>query len=709
MMYKILFYNFLICFICASDFTFNDIPIQVDGRIKPVDSYARNQLLNVYGKRSIDISAVDWLIELLMNKSNSLERNIFKIHNSEVVHALRLTPNKKHIYNYHDISNALKSNESLINGILSKSEDKYTLVERQIVNLYLNHLRIFDLMKSLSCIIPMATINSDELSHLMNINIGENITYFDFISSISNLRPSIQSIMDKSESMYLDNSILFHINKKLDYLNISNNQIINYPELSELLNNNDMIKIEKWIPTATNQDQTDTAQLDRIYKVMMHPKSFLELNTLKSKLESLDIILYAELQNNNKVWTNSELILSNLLHKMASAESASKKRIFTNFNIIPPVSGSNNNVWISPWDLLHQPNPNKNQITLLNYLNHYIKSSLLGSKENMVQALNNYSNYLYSGKFITPNKKTIAREVWYNKSNLFYLSTILYILSLITAGLSLIFYRNTILNFSFGLLLSGWILHGLGLYTRMAIMARPPVSTLYESVLFVGFIAVFSSLIIEYFKKDGFGVLIGSILGATLHFISFGYAADGETMGTLVAVLNSNFWLATHVTIVTIGYGISLTAGLMGHIYLVYNAIWPNNKKQLKKIYNNTSGVILVALFFMCFGTILGGIWADQSWGRFWGWDPKENGALLICMWQILVLHMRIAGMIKGLEFALMMIINNIVVILAWFGVNLLSVGLHSYGFASGIATNLIIFISLELVFGLSLYYYLKK
>ena len=67
MMYKILFYNFLICFICASDFTFNDIPIQVDGRIKPVDSYARNQLLNVYGKRSIDISAVDWLIELLMN------------------------------------------------------------------------------------------------------------------------------------------------------------------------------------------------------------------------------------------------------------------------------------------------------------------------------------------------------------------------------------------------------------------------------------------------------------------------------------------------------------------------------------------------------------------------------------------------------------------------------------------------------------------
>ena len=253
------------------------------------------------------------------------------------------------------------------------------------------------------------------------------------------------------------------------------------------------------------------------------------------------------------------------------------------------------------------------------------------------------------------------------------------------------------------------LLHGLGLYTRMIIMERPPVSTLYESVIFVGFITVISSLIIEYYRRDGFGVLLGSILGTALHFISFGYASDGETMGTLVAVLNSNFWLATHVTIVTIGYGISLTAGLMGHIYLIYSALWPQNKKQLRQIYDNTSGVVLVALFFMSFGTILGGIWADQSWGRFWGWDPKENGALLICMWQILVLHMRVSGMIKGLEFALTMVINNIVVILAWFGVNLLSVGLHSYGFASGIATNLIVFVSLELIFGLTLYYYSKR
>ena len=133
--------------------------------------------------------------------------------------------------------------------------------------------------------------------------------------------------------------------------------------------------------------------------------------------------------------------------------------------------------------------------------------------------------------------------------------------------------------------------------------------------------------------------------------------------------------------------------------------LFPKNKKKLLSIYNNTFGVTILALFFTLFGTILGGIWADQSWGRFWGWDPKENGALLICMWQIFMIHLRLTGIVKGLGFAVGMVINNIIVIMAWFGVNLLSIGLHSYGFVSGIAINLIIFSSIELIIALGGYW----
>jgi ABC-type transport system involved in cytochrome c biogenesis permease subunit len=234
---------------------------------------------------------------------------------------------------------------------------------------------------------------------------------------------------------------------------------------------------------------------------------------------------------------------------------------------------------------------------------------------------------------------------------------------------------------------------------RMIIMGRPPVSTLYESVVFVGCVAALSGSVVEGVRRDGLGIFVGATIGAILHFIGFGYAADGDTLGMLVAVLNSNFWLATHVVTITIGYGTSIVAGLAGHVYLFWRIFRPRDAGRLADMNRNMVGLTLVALFFTLFGTILGGIWADQSWGRFWGWDPKENGALLIVMWQLLLLHGKVSGQFQPAGFAAGLVVNNIIVSLAWFGVNLLNVGLHSYGFTSHIAVNLAIFCGIELLF----------
>ena len=108
--------------------------------------------------------------------------------------------------------------------------------------------------------------------------------------------------------------------------------------------------------------------------------------------------------------------------------------------------------------------------------------------------------------------------------------------------------------------------------------------------------------------------------------------------------------------------------------------------------------MIILSLLFTTIGTILGGIWADQSWGRFWGWDPKENGALLIVLWLAWLLHGRISVHINEIGFVMGSAFVSVIVVLAWFGVNLLNVGLHSYGFASGIATGIVAFTLLELV-----------
>ena len=107
-------------------------------------------------------------------------------------------------------------------------------------------------------------------------------------------------------------------------------------------------------------------------------------------------------------------------------------------------------------------------------------------------------------------------------------------------------------------------------------------------------------------------------------------------------------------------------------------------------------GTLCFALVFSVVGTILGGVWANESWGRFWGWDPKENGALMIVLSQLAILHGRMGGYLKAFGIAVATILQGVVVAFSWWGVNLLGVGLHSYGFTDGIWRALLAFYVVE-------------
>ena len=373
---------------------------------------------------------------------------------------------------------------------------------------------------------------------------------------------------------------------------------------------------------------------------------------------------------------------------------------------IPPSNNSESGEWLSPFDFILKGIPaNENQEAILNSLQMYLANRLAGNDLEMSSALNRYEMALSTFQGINIKVDNLKKETWTNRVNLFYISLGLYLLSFIFLSISWMIKPILLNRVAYLLLISGTVMHGYGIFLRMQIMERPPVTTLYESVIFVSLIIMTLAVLLEYFRKDGLGIFVGSVSGSVLHYVGFSYAADGDTLGMLVAVLNSNFWLATHVTTITIGYGASLMAGCVGHLYLIQE-IRGVNSASLKSIFNNLFGITLLALFFTLFGTILGGIWADQSWGRFWGWDPKENGALLIVLWQLMMIHMRLSGLAKPKEFALGMALNNIIVALAWFGVNLLQVGLHSYGFDDGVARNLFMFIGFEIIFCLGIYYW---
>jgi ABC-type transport system involved in cytochrome c biogenesis permease subunit len=189
--------------------------------------------------------------------------------------------------------------------------------------------------------------------------------------------------------------------------------------------------------------------------------------------------------------------------------------------------------------------------------------------------------------------------------------------------------------------------------------------------------------------------LLSAFNSFLLCFISIKLSEDGN-IKSVVAVLNTNFWLIIHVLTISVGYGLCLIAGFLSHFYL-YQIL---NKKYLthkNNLYNYIFYITLLALLFSFVGTLLGGIWADQSWGRFWGWDPKENGALLIVLWLTLILHAKFSNLISEINFIIGVFLNLIVLSLAWFGVNLLSVGLHSYGFIENIGIGLFIYITFEI------------
>jgi cytochrome c biogenesis factor len=164
-------------------------------------------------------------------------------------------------------------------------------------------------------------------------------------------------------------------------------------------------------------------------------------------------------------------------------------------------------------------------------------------------------------------------------------------------------------------------------------------------------------------------------------------------MPSLQAVLRSNYWLWSHVTTINIGYATVLLAAIFSMIYVFCRLFDINrqNKALFRMLTQSSYGILCFGLVFSLVGTVLGGIWGNESWGRFWGWDPKENGAMVIVLWCLAVLHMRLAGWVKELGLHLCTAFGANFCLFSWWHVNLLGVGLHSYGFTQGLEQYLFI------------------
>ena len=278
--------------------------------------------------------------------------------------------------------------------------------------------------------------------------------------------------------------------------------------------------------------------------------------------------------------------------------------------------------------------------------------------------------------------KRASFEFLFNRLQPFSQSMALYVLAFLLACASWLGSSSILRRSAFYILLLALAIHTFGLFSRMYLQERPPVTNLYSSAIFIGWGAVIVALILERIFKDGIGAACAGAIGFVTLIIAHHLAGSGDTLEMLQAVLDTNIWLATHVVAITTGYSAMFLAGMLAIIYVVRGVFTTSLTKQTAdSLARMTYGVVCFATLFSFVGTVLGGIWADQSWGRFWGWDPKENGAVLIVLWCAIILHARWGGFIRQRGLMIMALFGNIVTSFSWFGVNMLGVGLHSYGF----------------------------
>lgn len=297
----------------------------------------------------------------------------------------------------------------------------------------------------------------------------------------------------------------------------------------------------------------------------------------------------------------------------------------------------------------------------------------------------------------TPVLKSAA-EARFNAAQPFYTSSILYVIAFLLAAVSWLKWPDPLRRAAFGVVVIAFALTTVGIAMRMWLESRPPVTNLYSSALFVGWGAVGLCVVLEYFYRNAIGSVAAGLIGFAALLIAHHLALGGDTLEMMRAVLDSNFWLATHVVTIAIGYSATFLAGFLALIYVLRGVFTRSlDAATADALSRMIYGIVCFATLFSFVGTILGGIWADQSWGRFWGWDPKENGALLIVIWNAILLHARWGGMVKQRGLACLAIFGNVVTAWSWFGVNMLGVGLHSYGFMDAAFWWLIIFVLSQL------------
>ncbi|MFZ4573669.1 MAG: cytochrome c biogenesis protein [Phycisphaerales bacterium] len=293
------------------------------------------------------------------------------------------------------------------------------------------------------------------------------------------------------------------------------------------------------------------------------------------------------------------------------------------------------------------------------------------------------------GKISDKQARAVRLEVFYDRHQPFRKTAVFYALAMVLLGVSRLVLKKPLAMLAIASTALGVVEHAMGVGLRILILERAPVSNTYESLIWMGLVGIAAGLIAQLVNRGRGWYLFGGIAAAFISVLFAGLVPITDQTNSLPAVLRSNFWLTVHVLTIVASYGVLVVASVLGHAYLIKDVLLrkqdAGNEGRSAALVVQTYRTIQIGLFLLTAGTILGGVWASESWGRFWGWDPKETWALISIIAYFAVLHARYVRWIEDFGLAASAVLGMVVIVWTFYGVNyVMATGLHSYGFGSG-------------------------
>lgn len=343
-----------------------------------------------------------------------------------------------------------------------------------------------------------------------------------------------------------------------------------------------------------------------------------------------------------------------------------------------------------------------------------------GPKKETLEALKNLLSKSYEGlaskTYLSSNGKTLTfpsllqlkLERFYSSFRLLNLSLVFFLLSCLFLMAHKIVTKKSFFLLGLGTFSFGLLSLSLLLALRIFILERPPVSNMDETLLFVPFVIAMTALFLSHFMKSEALLFMASLASFSLLGLA-SYKGMDRSLEPLQPVLNSNYWLTIHVLLVVSSYSLFILSGIAAHCFVIFTGLKKPDK--LKNVfYRVMRNSILAGTALLIAGTLLGGVWAAESWGRFWDWDPKESWAFIsICLY-LVIIHLIYFREVRKVTLSYMSIGAMQAIIFTWYGVNyILGSGLHSYGFGTGGEVFFYLAIFLEALFIGITYYWLKK